>query len=482
MKHGIRTITALLLALLLLGSVGCLVNNTASTTDSSKTETKADPSAETAETAEAAGDRDAVAIRLDDIEIKAGEIEDNYASYVQMMTYYGMTAPTDREQIDEILDMIIEDLIAQRLPMWKAKQLGVTLSEDELSAVDADAHNQADAEYTDLVLSYASYYTDAGEVTDIAQLTEEQLNDAIYYLNLDVQGFYNDSMADIDVYVADAYDHYKEEGTISAYADKLRAKSDAEVAADEATVEAWYETNYADQKEQFDADPTLYRDVRENILLGSDTTPLLYVPEGLAIAKVLAFTPDGDAPAELAENEAALKDYEAEYGALALNGGDEARMAEILAAYTALKTETDALGETYGGKAKAAAEAAYARLVSGEDFDTVAKDAEGYAGEQVVWYTGEDPETAEIVRTTLAALQEGAYSGVVTDGENYYIVQLVGRLAAGPADRLPIEEAILAAATAEAQEAAWNEQLDAWQQEALNAAERFADAYAYVGN
>ena len=481
MKHTIRTLTAVLLAVLMLGSIGCLVNNTASTTDSTKTEANADAPAGAVDTTETKADRSAVAIKLGDIEITAGEIEDNYASYVQMMSYYGMTAPTDREGIDEILDMIIEDLIAQRVPLWKAKQLGVELTEDELNAIDAEAHNQADAEYTDLVLSYASYYTDAGEVTDISALTEEQLTDTLYYLNLDVQSFYNDSMADIDVYVADAYDHYKEEGTISAYADKLRAQSDAEVTADEAAVEAWYETNYADQKEQFDTDPTMYRDMRENILLGTDTTPLLYVPEGLAIAKVIAFTPDGDAPEALAENEAQLKSYEAEYGALALNGGDEARMAEIMSAYAALKTETDALADEYSGKAKAAAEAAYARLQSGEDFDTVGKDSETYAGDRVYWYAGEDPDLAATVREAIAALDEGAYSAVLTDGESYYLVQLVGRLAAGPADRLPIEEAILAAAKQEAQETAWNEQLDVWKQEALNAAERFKDTYAYVG-
>ncbi len=481
MKQTIRILSALLAACLMLTAFGCLVKDDADTTALPPT---ASPDVESNDApAVPTGDRNAVAIKLDEIEITAGEIEDNYNSYMQMLSYYGMTAPTDDASIKEYVQMIVEELVSQQLPLWKAKQQGIELSEEELKKIDADAHNDADAEYTDLVLSYASYFTDAGEVNDISELSEEQLVATIEALNADVQTFYGDTTSDIDVYISDAYDNYYKQYLISAYADKLRAQNDEGITVDDETIEAWYGNAFAEQKELFDSDPTQYRAHHDNLTLGENVDPLLYVPEGMALIKLITLTPDGEVPASFSENEQKMADLESEYGKLSLNGGNAERLAAISEEYATLAEQNASVEAEFFAKEREAADAAYTRLQAGEAFDAVATDVTGAAPiVHLIWYAGEDYNFSETVRNAVSTLAEGAYSEVLFDGESYYIVCLVGHLTAGAVDRAPIAEAIAAAAAVETRDAAWEELTEAWEQEAMNAATFHTDAYAYVGH
>lgn len=485
MKKMLRGAALLLAAAMLLLPVGCLVREEPAASNDQPAVTDA-PKADAPK-----ADRSAVAVTLGDEVITAGEIEDNYNSYMQMFSYYGMSAPTDEASINEYVDMVVEDLLTQRLPMWKAAQLGIALSSAELAAIDADAHAQADAEHTDLMLSYASYYTDAGEVQAIADLTEEQLEQTLAYLNKDVRAYYGDESADIDTYVAEAFDHYYKDALTDAYAEKLKEQMVSDLAVDDAAVDEWYERTLADQKESMDETPSMYRTMREALTLDPDETPVLYVPEGLAYVRVISLSPAGELPTELDGADEALAALEAEYGKLALNDEDEARREEIRAEYAQKKADAEGARTAYYGAAETEISALYDRLNAGEDFASVAEAASKLASDRLsvsvsdadrlIVLSGDDSEFSSAVQEAAAALSDGAYSAAVKDGDTYHIVYLVGRLAPGAADRAELSDAIRAAAVRDARESAWNDTIDAWQEEAFAAAVYHREAYAYVG-
>lgn len=472
-----RIISLVLTVCMLLASFACQNNDGNAKTDSnassvSGSESSAAPSA----------DRNAVAVKLGDIEITAGEIEDNYNGYMQMMSYYGMSAPTDDASIDEYVQMIIEELISQQLPLWKATESGIKLSDEELKQVDLDAHNDTDAEYADLLLSYAAYFAEASNAESVSDLTEDQKATALEALNADIREYYNDSTTDLDVYLSDAYDNYYKQHLTTAYSDKLRSQSDETISVDDATVEKWYADTLAEQKELFDSDPSSYRTHHDSLALDDSIGPLLYVPEGLALVKLITLTPEGETPASFTENTKKMADLESEYGKLALTGGDPERMTQITDEYSALSAENKKVEDEFFAQVRSSAEAAYNRLVSGESFDTVATEATGAAPiVHVIWYAGEDYNFTSAVRDSVAAMKEDTFSEVLFDGKSYYIVYLVGKLTPGAVDRAPIAEAISAAAAVESRDAAWEKMLAAWKEEALKAATFYKDAYAYVG-
>lgn len=474
MKQIPRIISLALAALMLLSAVGCQSGDAASSS--------ANPAPSESETSAASGDRSAIAIRLGNIEITAGELEDNYNSYMQMLSYYGMSAPTDEASINEYVQMIAEDLIVQQLPLWKAQQLGMELTDEEKKEIDKQAHAEADAEYNDLVLSYASYFTDAGDVSDVSALTEEQLAQTLEALNADIREYYGDETSDIDVYLSDVYDMYTKELTVNTYADKLRAENDGAISVDDDTVEAWYTNAFAQQKDLFDSDPTMYRSQRDTLASDSSADPLLYVPEGLALIELITLTPESTVPENVVQSRNDLLALEAEYGKIALSGGDETRLEEIRQQYETMKAEVDLTEAEFFAVEKLAAESAYERLVAGEEFDQVAADVTGSAPVvHLIWYAGEDYNFTETVRNAVSSMEEGTFSEVLYDGSSYYIVYLVGRLTAGAVDRASIAESISAAAAVETRDAAWEELTSAWETEALAAAEYFPDAYAWVG-
>lgn len=478
MKQFFRAFSLALAVLMLLLASGCQSDTAAASAAPSSSSAAATES----DSAATKGDRSAVAIRLGDIEITAGELEDNYNSYMQMLSYYGMSAPTDEASISEYIQMIAEDLIVQQLPLWKAQQLGMELTEEEKKEIDEQAHAEADAEYSDLVLSYAAYFTDAGNVESVSALTEAQLAETLEALNADIQEYYGDETSDIDVYISDVYDMYTKELTVNTYADRLRAENDKGITVDDDTVEAWYVNAFTEQKDLFDSDPTMYRSQRDILTSDSTGDPLLYVPEGLALIELIILTPEGTVPETVSKNQSDLLALEAEYGKIALADGDEARLDEIRKQYDTLKAETEVTEAEFFAAEKLAAESAYERLTSGEEFDKVAEEVTGAAPVvHLIWYAGEDYNFAEIVRKAVSSMEEGTFSEVLFDGSSYYIVYLVGHLTAGAVDRASIAEAISAAAAVETRDAAWEDLTGAWETEALAAAEYFPEAYAWVG-
>lgn len=475
MKNPIRILSALLALGMMLFSFGCQK-------DAEPVSPSASPDASASPAVSASADRDAIAVRLGEIEITAGEIEDTYANYMQMFSYYGMSAPTDDASIAEYIDMAVRDRIYAVLPQWVATQKGIALTEQERKEADTLAHDEADEEYKAVVLFYASSYADAGEVESVSELSEEQLNTALDKINEEIRAAFDDPNADFDVYLADIYDMSYRQHLSDAYTKKLRAEADAAVAVTDEQVETWYADTLADQKESFDTDPTLYRLHRDSLTLGEGAAPLLYAPEGLVSIRLITVAPEGELPASVAENEAKLAALEAEYGKLLLASDNEERIAEIKAEYEALRAETDQASAGYYGPATEQINALKARLDGGEDFASVAASvSESAALERVLYLGGEDDAYPAVVRDAVAALKDGEASEVLSDEDGFYLVERIGTLAAGETDREPINDAIREAALLSARDAAWEEQLSAWEDEANAAAVRFPETYAHIG-
>lgn len=468
MKKTIHALSLLLAAALLLTSVGCLVKEEATVTDTQTV---------------AAHDRDATAVTLGSIKITAGEVEDMYNSYIEMFSYYGMTAPTDDDSISEYVQYAIEGLLADAVYQWKAEQMGLVLTDAELQEVDARAHEEADAEYEYLVLYYAANYSDAGYVETLADLTQEQLDETLYYLNQDIYSYYGDEIPDIDVYFSMMYDEYYKAYVTEAYQAKLREKVDADVTVDDATVDAWYEDTLEEQKTAMDSSPANYRTYREDVELGYSSVPILYVPEGIAVVKVITVETEGELPAEISEGEARMAEIEAAYGKLVLNGGSEEEQQALKDEYVALAESVQALKDEYYGAAAATANGLSDRLAAGESFDAVAASVdESFTKEQVIYLNDTDYAFPDAVREAVAAMEDGTYSAAIEVSGTYYLVYRVGMIAAGAVDRSTVEEAVRAAAASSAKDAAWDETVAAWEEEAFASAIYNKAAYAYIGH
>lgn len=470
-------IPALLLALLMtLSFAGCLVPEETQATDPAPSALQPEASADTS-----AYDPEAVAVELGSIQITAGEIEESYNYYVSMLeSYYGV-AVTDDASISEYREMAVNDLVDYYMPMWKASELGVSLTASEQDEIEKAVAEETDQLRTDLICEYAYYYGGAAEIyEDTALLTVDQINGAMEEINAELTEYYYEGYT-LDQYLQEQYQNSVDDRRISLLSDKLREASSDTLNVTDEQIEAWYESTLAAQKESFDADATAYIDQAESFANGETDYPALYVPEGILRAKVIAIAPEAERDLKIETNRAEMADLEQEYGKLALNGVDEARQAEILAHYAELKAENETLEEAFLGDARKAIAKASELLEEETPFDEVMQqyNANGSTAETLLM-DSDDPRYGDL-GFYAAELPDGMYSEPLLIDDVYYIVMPVGRLSAGAVDRAPIEDAIKKAATADASEDAWQALLDEWKTEAEAAAVRHEDVYAAIG-
>ena len=83
------------------------------------------------------------------------------------MGYYGVPAPTTAEEIGQYRDMVIEDLLSAKVLPWKAKEMGVELTEEKKAEVAKEVE--------ELIAEYASDYledakAELGEDADAAAI------------------------------------------------------------------------------------------------------------------------------------------------------------------------------------------------------------------------------------------------------------------------------------------------------------------------
>lgn len=464
MKHTNKILALLTAALLLLSNAGCLVpksNSSSAATDAPNAQTTAPASTNAADTTDY--DPDATAIELGSVKITVGEIETMFDQYVSFYSYgYGL----DEETLDQFMRMSEEYLIEYYLPIWKAEQLGVTLSEEEEAEITALAESAKEEERTSIILLFAEdTYEGEEALTDVSMLTDEQLQAVLADIDAAVVEYYGDGFT-FDDYLELVY----QDSLVYERSDRLTAllQKNAENAytVSQEDVDAWYETALDEQRTKYDATPAEFWYDADD-----PETLILYVPEGYARVQVIEFVPDGEPDPAIASNKTAMQALEAEYGALALSGENPERQEAIKAEYAALKAENEALEDAYYGEVRASAEEAYKKLQDGEAFDG--------SDERLVYLNGVDPfdpGIAEIAKT----LTVGAYSEPLPADGSYVIVKLIELLPAGVVDRASIEAQIAEAAVAEQKDELWEAQFDEWFEEAKEAAVYHRDAYEYL--
>ena len=473
MKIQKRILAFLTAALLLLPLTGCLVPK--------ETDKTADPTASSGsvaapdgagDTSSAAFDGDAIAIELGDIQITAQELSDTFDQYVSYFYGYGM----DEETLTQFLRMTEEGLIEYRMPIWKAKELGVTLSEEQEAECHANAQAEVDEE-RDMLLCY--YGDPEGLVEDVSELTDVQRESALAEINSELEMMFGDGYT-FDDYLAMRLQDMLLSYRIDAISALLEEQFYTDTPVDKAAIDEWYETTLAEQQERFTEYPEEYLDSKNGLEL-TETEFCLYVPAETAQLEIIYIPEDDSASDRLDEIAEKLSALEAEYGKLALSGENEERQAEIATEYAALKEENELLTAQHDGAAKEIADKAYADLTGGMTFAAAMdaynahdEDENGYY-EWYVFLDGSETTFPELAKAA-AKLDVGAYSEPIRIGDEYYIVRLAERIPAGAVDRASfdtLDETVSNTIRADL----WEAQQDAWIEEAKNAAVYHRETY-----
>lgn len=467
MKKYTRIFALVLVFALAMTTVGCLVDKN-KPADGADATTAPSASADTL-------DEDAIAIELGSTKITAGEVSDTYSYYQQMASYSGTTVD---------LATTLEDVISYHLPQYMAEQMGVTLSEDELAAVETQTQEQVTSTQNDTVCYYAQNYGSAdASITEISGLSDEELSAAMDQINTELAQYYGDDYT-FDDYMSNQYDGYYQNYLIDALSAKLRANNDATVTIDDAAVTAWYEATLAQQQTSFDATPTSYRDQVNGFASGSSALPALYVPAGFANVQIIKIAPSAELDATYDTNVTEMTALEAEYGKLALTGEDTARQAEIKTRYAELVLQNEGFLQAYAGIEKARANDAYLALQNGTSFEEVMTSYNTTAATEsdlagvLMYIGGEDSLYDASLCTAVAALTPGAYTSVIEVDNTFYIVRLVSLVEAGTIAQADNAEAIQTAALIDAQDTSWDELSATWLTQAKSAAIYHEDTYA----
>ena len=248
----------LLCVLMLLSMVGCLEKT-------EQTEAAATAAATAATQAADAGETDALpAFTLGDFTVTVGEVRTSYNTIVEYMGYYGMAAPTTAEDIKQYRDMIIEDLLSAKVLPWKAKQMGIELTDEKRA--------QVAQEVEELVAEYAGDYLDdakkeLGEDAGAAELAAK----AREILEKEVESYFGYS-----------FSQWLSEITASneenAMTELLQEEFNKGVSVTEEQARIWFDTELASQKESFEGTYSAYKEQLSAYQLGESDVPPLYVP------------------------------------------------------------------------------------------------------------------------------------------------------------------------------------------------------------
>lgn len=439
-KRTLRAVAALLCLLLALGAAAC-----GETAGQSATPTP-----------DAAPDRDAVAVEIgDNLTVTYGEVEEAYNYLVEMMSYYGMAAPTAEADIESYQDQALDMVVETRKLLYFADQLGVgELSEEDQAEVQA------------LVDEDMDYYLEQFRATAESEGAEDVEARAYELFNEELAAY--EMNMDHVAYSEYLYEMYAEQKVIENL--EMHIRDTATV--DEADVQAYYDQLVESQTSAYEEDPLLYLDEEESFEMnGGD--PSVVVPEGFLRVKAIAVFPQEAIDETYEDKIAQMAEYEAEYGRLMLESAADnaARCSEIKTLYDALKIETDAMYTAYMADAKAKIEEAKALLDGGAAFDEVlashGEDATftdytliAERGQLMSEEAGDDWD--ETLRAAALALADGAYSDVLQAGDAYYILYRVGSEAAGTRALDEVHDAVEAAALEAERDSVWTEQEAAW--------------------
>ncbi len=434
-----------------------------------------------------------VAVKVgDDFKITKGDVLDEYNYMVSMYTSYGMAAPTTTEDIEKMQDSVISTLVSDKIQQYEAKAMGITLTADEQASVDKQVEDQMKY-YMDTFRSQAQSEGATDVEARTLEIFQEQLDSA--GMEMDVDGF--------RAYMTEQY-------TNEALKTALKASVTKDITATDEEIQKYYDDLLASQKDSLSKSPADYgasaEDFQKN---GGD--PMLYTPEGYVRVRSISITPAGDVSADYTSLKDELTKIEAQYGAAALTAladkyaasgapasstninvttADIEGGAALVSDYITKKAAADALYENYIKDAREKANEALTSLEAGTKFedvltkygeDTMYTDYPSFVDTGLLMYIGgEDTMWDAKLVQAVGQLKDGEHTAVIQVDDMFYILQLVGSEPAGEKSLTDSYDAVKAAAVAKNVEAAWNTQLETWQND-TKITTYYEDVYRDIG-
>ncbi|NLI53352.1 MAG: hypothetical protein GX417_03410 [Clostridiales bacterium] len=434
-----------------------------------------------------------VAVKIGDkYTITKGDILDEYNYMVQMYSYYGMGAPSTDEDIESMQDSVISTLVSDKIQLYEADLLGVTLSDEEKADVEKQVEDQMDY-YSETFRSQAQSEGASDVEARTLEIFQEQLDSA--GMDMDVDGFR-----------AYMLERYTEEALKTA----LKAEVTKDITATDEEIQTYYNDLLASQTDSYTTTPADYGYAAEDFQMnGGD--PMLYTPEGYVRVRSISISPEGDVSDDYTSLQDELTDLATQYGAAALaaladkyaaqnadasdtsigvttseiEGG-----AQIVSDYLTKKAAADALYEDYIKDARDKANEAYAALEAGTSFEDVLKtygedtmytDYPSFVETGLTMYVGgEDTNWDEELVKAVGLLKPGEHTAVIQIDDMFYILQLVGDEPAGERSLTDAYDDIKAAVIKQSADTAWGTQLDTWEND-TSITTYFEDIYRDIG-
>ena len=438
-------------------------------------------------------DRDKVAIKVGkDLTITKGEIQDQYDYLVSMYSAYGMPAPSTVEDIEAMQDNVVSSLVAEKLKLYEASQLGVTLSDEQKAKVETQVDEQM-KNYTEQFRSQAQQEGAADVESRTLEIFQEQLDAA--GLNMDVDGF-RDYMVT----------NYTDEAIKTA----LKAQITKDVTATDEEIQTYYDNLLASQKDSYTTAPADYGSAAEDFQMnGGD--PMLYTPEGYVRIRSISIAPAGEVSADYTKLKDEMSQIETQYGTAALNAlaakyaekgaaatdtsisiatSEIEGAADLVNDYITKKAAADALYEEYVKDAREKANEALASLDAGTSFqdvlekygeDTMYTQYPAFVDTGLLMYVGGEDTmwNADLVKA-VGLLKDGEHTAVIMADDMFYILQLVGSEPAGERSLTDSYDAVKAAVITKNGDTLWNTQMETWQSD-TKIVTYFEDVYRSIG-
>lgn len=471
MKKGIALAIALAMILAL---AGCALQDAPDPADPAQPAAAADSAAPAVVgSADSEEERGRIAAQVGGYTVTKGDVIDEYNNMLTQYSYYGMAAPTADTDIETLQDAALEGLVGEKVLLYQAEQLGIL-------PLDAEAAAAAEQSYTEelenMLDSYRSYASEQGMGStdeDIVALINSELEQ--YGWNMD-------------------FEEYKQWMHGQIEQDKvlelLEAKVTETVSATDEDVQAYYDDLVAKQLENYTATPLNYLSAAESYEMdGGD--PVLFVPNGYLRVKIIGIQPETEIDTAYDEKLDTMKELEAEYGRLALSGGeaDQPRLTAIQTEYAQLKTDTETLYAAHTMQARAKAEEALGKLNGGAAFNDVLMEYgddetysqyESFAEKGRLMLPGDEDGWDTELHGAAQALSDGAHSGVIEVDGVFYILQRIGVEQPGTVALEDVRTVIEPLARQSAVDSVWTAKQEEWRAD-TSVVTYFEDVYRDIG-
>lgn len=423
-------------------------------------------------------DNTSIVAKIGDESINMALYKAAFDSYAEYWTQLGFDPFTSKTDLENLQDVVLEGLLSDIAVLYHAKKEGITLTEEEHKAVEAEFGE-----------AYASLESDYMTLAEEAQKKDPSLTVEQHYAKLigELSAYYTGRVMSVDEYKAE----YLKELINEVLIEKYKEKVVSEFNVSEEDVVEWYikqvevdKDLYTKTPEQFKEDAGFFEIYRG---LRADAYPTTYAPEGYARLMDIIVLPEGTLSEDYSAKLAELTELGDECAALlfndAINGNNDnrERIDELLVKYRALEKESNALYEEFIAPAKTKIEAAYAELESGIPFaDVMLKYTENtyvigesdYEGSTTFRTVGQliAPEIdcgatdwSKTVKDIFSMTPEGKYSNIFTDEDgSLHIIYNCGKVQSGQIDIETIRGDIEYVLKNENGAKDWDELIKAW--------------------